>query len=142
MGTICTLFEGTYHYGLGALVNSLYAQGFRGTIYAGYRGDPPPWAAHSVRGNGVGTIFDIDPECSIHFIPLETEVHLNNYKPHFLLQLMHDYCTDESSFFYFDPDIVVRANWTFFEQWVSHGLAFCEDINHYLPPQHPIRLSW
>lgn len=142
MAIICTLFEGNYHFGLAALVNSLHARGFRGSFYAGYRGDLPPWAASKVRKNGIGTIFDVDDSSDIHFVPLDTPMHLNNYKPHFLLRLMRDECPQETNFFYFDPDIVVRAQWSFFEQWVSHGIALCEDINHYLPRYHPIRLAW
>jgi hypothetical protein len=142
MATICTLFEGNYHFGLGVLVNSLCAQGFRGTVFAGYRGELPPWAASNVHGNGVGSIFEAGNDCNIHFIPLETPLHLNNFKPHFLLRLMNQECRDENDFFFFDPDIVVRARWTFFEQWVSHGIALCEDINHYLPRYHPVRLAW
>lgn len=142
MSVVCTLFEGNYHYGVGALVNSLCALGFCGEIYAGYRGPLPPWTESRVRGNGSGTIFDVSSQCRIHFVPLETPLHLNNYKPHFMLRLMNDLCPDETAFFYFDPDIVLRARWSFFEQWVSHGIALCEDVNHYLPRQHPIRLSW
>jgi hypothetical protein len=141
MSIICTLFEGNYHYGLAALVNSLYAKGFRGDVYAGYRGALPPWADGHVRRNGIGTIFDINGGSTIHFIPLETPIHLNNYKPHFLQQLMSE-LPQENAFFYFDPDIVVRAPWSFFEQWVEHGLALCEDINNYMPGNHPIRLGW
>jgi hypothetical protein len=142
MSVICTLFEGNYHYGVGALVNSLCARGFCGDIYAGYRGALPPWAEDNVRKNGAGTIFDVSQACRIHFVPIETPLHLNNFKPHFLLQLMHELCPEETNFFYFDPDIVLRAKWEFFEQWVSNGIALCEDVNDDLSRTHPVRLAW
>ncbi len=41
---ICTLFEGRYHFGAAALVNSLYRAGYRGELYAGYKGELPFWA--------------------------------------------------------------------------------------------------
>ena len=142
MAVICTLFEGNYHYGLAALVNSLHAHEFRGHIYAGYRGELPPWAAPKVRQNGVGTRFDVADNCTMHFLPLDTKQHLNNYKAHFVLELMRRHCPHEDAFFFFDPDIVVRARWPFFEEWSSAGIALCEDVNHYLPRNHPIRLAW
>jgi hypothetical protein len=142
MSVICTLYEGNYHLGLGALMNSLYLQGFRGHFYAGYRGDVPPWAERSIRKNGVGWLFDVSEGCTLHFVPVETSSHFNNYKPHFLLELMEKHCPDEDKFFFFDPDIVVKARWEFFDQWASHGVALCEDINHYLPRHHPVRLAW
>ena len=142
MSVICTLYEGNYHLGLGALVNSLYAHGFRGHFYAGYRGEVPPWAEHSVRKNGSGWLFDVTNDCTLHFVPVTTSTHFNNYKPQFLLELMEKHCPAEQNFFFFDPDIVVKAPWSFFERWASHGIAVCEDLNHYLPRNHPVRLAW
>jgi hypothetical protein len=142
MAVICTLYEGNYHYGLGALVNSLHALGFRGHFYAGYRGDLPPWAQDQVRRNGIGWLFDVEPGITLHFVPIQTPLHFNNYKPHFMLDLMEEYCPDETKFYFFDPDIVVKAPWSFFEQWTDHGIALCEDVNHYLPRNHPVRMAW
>jgi hypothetical protein len=137
---VCTLFEGNYHYGLGALANSLYAQGFRGVIFAGYRGALPPWAGATVR-DGV-------TECSpaegltLRFIPLTTKAHLTNFKPDFMLSLWRDHCPQAESLFYFDPDITVIGRWTFFEAWVQDGVALCADVNPAMPPQHPLRNAW
>jgi hypothetical protein len=141
MALICTLFEGNYHYGLGALVNSLHARGFRGHIHAGYRGALPPWAAADLRQNGSGTLFNVGTDCTIHFEPITTKWHFNNYKPQFVLDLMHRH-RHEETFFYFDPDIVVRAQWSFFEEWAGQSIALCEDVNHYMPRNHPVRLAW
>ena len=142
MAILCTLYEGNYHLGLGALLNSLCAQGFRGHFYAGYRGDVPPWAAANVRKNGAGWLFDVGGDCTLHFVPVTTNWHFNNYKPHFLLELMDVHCPREQAFFFFDPDIVVKARWDFFEHWITHGLALCEDVNHYMPRTHPVRRAW
>jgi hypothetical protein len=161
---VCTLFEGHYHYGVGALANSLYARGFRGTIYAGYRGELPPW----VRENGKAesrkqtterltsdpnpnpnpmvsdetTGFSPADGLTLRFVPLATDWHLTNYKPRFLLELFaNDMSLDR--IFYFDPDIVVKCPWTFFEDWVQPGVALVEEIaTNGMPYNHPLRRKW
>src|SRR5205823_2217211 len=83
---LCTLFEGSHHYGLGALANSAYRSGWRGVLYAGYRGSLPPWTS-SLRPTESGSIFAFAPGAAIHFIPLTTTAHLTNYKPDFMMDL-------------------------------------------------------
>jgi hypothetical protein len=138
---VCTLFEGDYHLGLGALANSLYACGFRGTIYAGYRGPLPSWAKTAQQNNG-SSEFNAADGLSIRFIPVDARVHLTNYKPDFMLQIWEKYCPDAESLFYFDPDIVVRFPWSFFEEWASDAVAVCEDVNSPMPNSHPKRNAW
>jgi hypothetical protein len=138
---ICTLFEGDYHYGVGALVNSLYHHGYRGIIYAGYRGALPPWAKGAEPGDG-GYDFTFAPAAHLRFIPLNVDIHFTNYKPSFMLELWRKYCPQATALFYFDPDIVINCRWSFFEEWVQGGVAVCEDINWRMPNNHPKRNKW
>lgn len=132
---VCTLFEGSYHYGVGALVNSLCRLGFQGEIVAGYRGALPDWA-------GDGERLEIDSGCTLRFIRLEVEAHFANYKPMFMLELLDRHYPEAESIYYFDPDIVVKCRWSFFEDWVLGGVALCEDVNSPVPSSHPLRHAW
>lgn len=138
---VCTLFEKDYHLGTGALVNSLFDNGFRGIFWAGYRGDLPPWA-HPIRSNGAYAEFKVAEDCYIRFVLLDTPRHFAYYKPDFMQYLWQHYCADADALCYFDPDITIKCPWSFFEAWVQHGLAVCEDINNYMPDDHPVRQAW
>ncbi|MGD0812836.1 MAG: hypothetical protein ABSA83_04475 [Verrucomicrobiota bacterium] len=138
---ICTLFEGGFHRGLGALVNSLYRNGYRGAIYIGYRGRLPPWVTRPTEGDGL-TKFSPAQGLTLQFMPLETPIHLTNFKPDFMLTLWQKHCPQADSMFYFDPDITVVCRWSFFEEWVQAGIALCADVNSSMPANHPIRHAW
>lgn len=138
---VCTLFEKDYHLGTGALVNSLFDYGFRGVFWAGYRGDLPPWASN-VRMNGEYAELKVANDCHIRFVPLETEKHFAYYKPDFMLEILERLCPQAEAVCYFDPDITIKSAWPFFEEWIRHGIAVCEDVNHYMPDDHPVRLAW
>lgn len=143
---VCTLFEGDYHFGVAALTNSLHAVGFRGTVYSGYRGTLPEWATEAVtqtvgKWNTAHTL-DVADGLRLVFLSLETDCHLTNYKPDFMLELLQGPAKDVGAIFYCDPDICVVQSWTFFEQWITCGVALCEDVNSPLPEKHPRRVGW
>ena len=143
---ICTLFEGHYHYGVASLSNSLYNNGFRGTIYVGYRGTLPNWALKGKKGS-VGkweTAVTLTPADGIIlvFLPLITTYSLTNYKPDFMLDLWEGPANLSEALFYFDPDIIVNDSWKCFEEWVNCGVALCEDIDSPLQKFHPRRQGW
>jgi hypothetical protein len=133
MNAVCTLFEGHYHLGAGALVNSLHACGFTGRIVCGHRGSLPAWgeAAQRIRG-----------DFEVRFVRLETQSHLTYHKPEFMLRCWSEYCQGASQLHYLDPDIVVKAPWATMERWAQDGIALCEDVNANLPSGHPYRLQW
>lgn len=143
---VCTLCEGHYHYGVAALSNSLYMQGFRGTIYVGYRGELPDWALKGKR-ESIGkwkeaiTLTPIEG-MQLVFLPLLTNYSLTNYKPDFMMDLWQGPAKDVQALFYFDPDIVVNDSWSCFEQWVNCGVGLCEDVNSPLQEFHPRRVGW
>jgi len=139
---VCTLFEGDYHYGVGALVNSLYHHGFRGTIWAGYRGELPPWAS-PLQNAQHGKNFQVAPGCNIRFTPVDTSIFFANYKPHFILDLWKEGRVMLDKIFYFDPDIVIKCRWSFFEEWADCGVALCLDSAYpHMPSTHPLREGW
>ncbi|MDQ8190595.1 hypothetical protein [Roseibacillus persicicus] len=146
ISTVCTLFEGHYHYGVAALTTSLHVQGFRGEVFAGYRGDLPHWASSAKLNNesdweGCRTIETLSG-VKLHFIPVETQYHLTNYKPDFMLKLLEGPASYADSIYYLDPDICLSAPWSYFQNWVKCGVAVCEDVNSPLSENHPRRVGW
>jgi hypothetical protein len=140
---ICTLFEGHYHIGAAALINSLYVNGFRGRIICGLRGALPPWAEPSRSGENGLKVRDLREGLEIWFVPISTNVHFTNYKPTFMRDMWtNGPARGADKFYYFDPDIVVKCPWPVIERWGEDGVALCEDVNNYLPPRHPLRLGW
>ena len=139
---VCTLFEGDYHIGAAALANSLHAAGYRGTLWAGYRGALPPWAA-SARGDGPGLHrFQAAPDFEIAFLSLESAPHFAYYKADFLQRLLDELAPSAPGALYLDPDIVVKCPWSLLAGWIEGGVALVEDINPSLPARHPTRLAW
>ncbi len=141
--TLCTLVEGDYHLGLAALANSLHHHGFRGVIWVGIRGALPPWAA--IEAPSAATRWASSkpaPDLELRFVAVETTSHFTNYKPEFLLHVWENLCPEADRLFYFDPDIVVRCRWSFFEEWADYGVALVEDVNSPLPESHPRRAAW
>lgn len=143
---VCTLFENSYHYGVAALVNSLCRKGFQGQFFAGYRGPLPSWANRSRENLQLGwpgaRSMVVKENFQLHFLPVQTESHLTNYKPDFMLQLWDGPAKEATQLFYLDPDIVVESDWAFFEEWANYGVAVCEDVNSPLSANHPRRRGW
>jgi hypothetical protein len=140
---ICTLFEGDYHYGLAAFLNSLVNAGYNGTVWAGYRGALPPWLWQLRRLSTERDEFAVTESVRLAFIRLDTEVHLTNYKPLFMIRLLAREARDCSYLWYFDPDIFIRCNWSFFARWQTNGIALCEEIvNFNMAENNPIRCEW
>jgi lipopolysaccharide biosynthesis glycosyltransferase len=137
---VATLFENDYYLGVGTLINSLIANDYRGLVYIGYKGDLPRWCSDL---NQISNrVFQATNNVTISFIRIESNKHLATLKPQFLLDIL---ALDEAldNVFYFDPDIVVKCRWSFFEEWVGYGVALCQEINEgYMSNNNPIRCHW
>ncbi|MEJ0000679.1 MAG: hypothetical protein WDO13_16835 [Verrucomicrobiota bacterium] len=140
---ICTLFEGHYHYGLAVFVNSLVKRGYRGPIYAGFRGPLPPWAGKDAKAQPNGHIvLEVTPDVRIVFIPLKTEAHFANFKPEFMLQLEALAGAESDALVYADPDLMLNIPWSYILDWISCGVTVCEDVNSPNEENHPARVGW
>ncbi len=141
---ICTLFEGDYHLGLAAFINSLVRAGYKGTVWAGYRGALPPWVRQLMRIDGANADeFRVTDDIRIAFLKLTTGIHLTNYKPEFMLNLLKNEASECKYLWYFDPDIFINGSWFFFQEWQNHGIALCQEIvDNIFPADAPLRRQW
>jgi hypothetical protein len=140
--SVCTLFEKDYHLGLAVFVNSLFRYGFKGTVWAGYKGTLPPWAnSGTLLPNGIFEM-NVNKDIVIKFIGLNTDKHLTNYKPDFMIDIFEKYDPECGGLYYFDPDIVIKNRWSVFEDWIQWGVLMCEDVNSPVNKNHPLRKLW
>jgi hypothetical protein len=137
---VCTLFEGSYGIGVAALINSLAAAGYTGKVYIGFRGVLPTWAK-DIEKRG-GCVYELGNELLVEFVLLNTDWALANYKPDFMLHIMEALEPRAHGIIYFDPDVTVRCQWKFFQQWFEFGLMVCEDVNSPIHETHPRRMMW
>jgi hypothetical protein len=140
---VCTLFEGDFHFGLAAFLNSLARAGYIGTVWAGYRGALPPWLDQLQRSDGAENEYLISGKIRLVLLAQTTEIHLTNYKPEFMLELLSGPARGCEYLWYFDPDIFIRVPWAFFADWQRGGIALCQEIvNNNLPDNSPLRHQW
>ena len=138
---LCTLFEKEYHLGVAVLVNSLARAGFRGNVHIGFRGALPPWSDGQVAQKDATAWEMMVPEGPrLVFRLIETDAHFTNFKPEFMLQVLA--ATDADAVLYFDPDVVVNTTWKYLEEWMSCGVAVCDDVNSPIAENHPRRVGW
>jgi len=140
---IGTLFEGDFQLGLAALLNSLVHAGYSGTVWAGFRGSLPPWLDQLEKAGAGELEFRVGKNVQLVFLPVKTEIHLTNFKPHFMLDLLAGPARGCEYLWYFDPDIFLRARWSFFANWQRYGIALCQEIvDNNLPQDAPLRHEW
>ena len=143
---ICTIFESHYYNGVVALYNSLYLQGFRGELFSGFRGELPPCFSAAKKNDSMSwpgaRSWIVSEGLTLHFLPIDTDNHLANYKPDFMLALWGGPAKEAKKMFYFDPDIILTVEWSFIDNWTDFGISLCEDVNSPLSEFHPRRMAW
>ncbi|WP_420238884.1 hypothetical protein ACOBR2_04610 [Telmatobacter bradus] len=149
--SICTLYEGDYHLGVSALVNSLVNAGFSGTIWIGYRGELPPWLNQLQEVDKETHRYSVSGRAALVFVSIETEMHFTNYKPQFMLDILNHHDVECDYLWYFDPDIYLFTNpgagfycpWSFYEKWSRYGIAVCQDMLYQVMPECDLlRQQW
>ncbi len=137
---IVTLFEGHYHLGVASLINSLVKSAYKGLVRIGYKGALPKWSFKLVKTDD--NFYKINNEIFLEFVHLQPRMHFGYYKPYFMRDTLERYPVAHN-IFYFDPDIVVKAPWNFFSNWVDIGIALCLDISFpFVHKNHPWRNTW
>jgi hypothetical protein len=137
---VVCLFDGDYDLGFAALANSLVRSGFAGLIYAGYRGKMPVWTTQLELIEE--SLFLLSKDVVIKFELVDTPMHLGYFKPYFIKKAFELFEQTDKVYF-FDVDIVVKAPWKLFSNWLNKGVCLCLDSNfHFIHSTHPWRKQW
>lgn len=140
--TLCTLFEGHYHYGVAALANSLVVNGYEGELWVGYRGQLADWITGHGNYDAATGHLQFSEKFSLRFVLLDTPLFFTYYKAAFMRQVMDKYAPQADVVAYIDPDIVVKCPWVDMAPWFEDGIALAEDVNWNFPARHPKRMMW
>ena len=139
--SVClTLYEGDYEWGVGALANSLFKCGFRGTLFVGYRGSLPRWLpndAHDTRR------WDIQDGFRLSFFELPNDIGIHQLKSFAMIRVLDELAPDADKIFLFDADIIALAKWSYFEALADNAAVVVVDA--WFPRvsmQHPWRRAW
>jgi len=73
---------------------------------------------------------------------MQSQAHFTNVKPDFMLELLARADLGIERLVYLDPDICLVSPWQFVADWLTCGIALCEDVNSPLPQNHPRRVGW
>ena len=139
MDIIVTLYEGNYQYGVGALINSIVNSNFKGKIYIGYRGNLPLWVNQLEK---LDNCYKVDNNVYLTFVILDVSILFRYYKPSFMKKIIEEY-PGINNIYYFDPDIVINAPWTFISSWTNIGVSVCLDNCYpFVHQNHPWRKEW
>jgi hypothetical protein len=136
------LGDPAYAPGVGALVNSLLAAGFRDEIWVRWVGDLPHWAAPA-RFDADGIAERALPGGAIlRFVRAERPPFSPSWlKADFLLETAERSTAEQ--FVFFDADIVVLYDWAFFQSWLGPAIAVCMDCHDpHMPEGHPRKRAW
>lgn len=140
---VCTLFEAHYHHGVAALVNSLVAAGYRGTVWVGHRGPLPAWLTRNAGYDRAAARLQVTPQVVLQAVALDPPRSLNYEKPAFMRALLQVHDPAADAVVYLDPDLVVKCAWSEIEAWFADGaVALVEDVDGALPSDHPRRERW
>ncbi|MGI4777622.1 MAG: hypothetical protein ACRYGA_05820 [Janthinobacterium lividum] len=140
---LCTLFEGHYHHGVAALINSLVSAGYKGTVWVGHRGPLPTWVVGRAGFDPQSAKLQVTPSLELRAIELDPAVSLNYYKPTLMREILLSYDAEADAVSYLDPDMVVKCSWDAMQNWVMQdGIAVVEDADWDMPASHPKRARW
>ena len=140
---LCTLCEGHYHYGVAALVNSLVAAGYEGTVWVGHRGPLPAWIVDHPKFDRARDRLTVTPVLAMRMVALDPPFSLNYYKPNFVREIFETHDPQADAVAYLDPDLVVKCAWAAVEGWfTADGIALVEDVQASLPSFRARRQRW